>query len=72
MTVPAAVVIIGKKRPASRAASSAAAYPATLACDESASIAWARVIRGIASIAKLVTPAAASALFVSAEVSGAR
>jgi hypothetical protein len=30
------------------------------------------VIRGIASIAKAVTPASASALFVSAEVSGAR
>ncbi len=71
-TVPAAVVIIGKKRPASRAASRVAAYPATLACEESASIAWARVILGIASIAKLVTPADASARLVAPEVSGAR
>ena len=71
-TVPAAVVIIGKKRPTSRAATRVAAYPATLACEESASIAWARVIRGIASIAKLVTPASPSARLVSPEVSGAR
>ena len=33
---------------------------------------WAREMRGIASIAKLVTPASASARTVSAAVSGAR
>ena len=71
-TVPAAVVIIPKKRPDSRAAISIAAYPAAAACEESASIAWARVMRGIASIAKLLTSAAASARLVSAEVHGAR
>ena len=43
-----------------------------MACDESASIDCARVIRGIASIAKEVTPASARALTVSGEVSGWR
>ena len=43
-----------------------------MACEESASIDWAREMRGIASMAKLVTPASASARTVSAAVSGAR
>jgi hypothetical protein len=43
-----------------------------LACEESASIACARVILGIASMAKAVTPFSASALLVSGEVSGAK
>ena len=43
-----------------------------MACEESASIDWARVMRGIASIAKLVTPASASARTVSSAVSGWR
>ena len=41
-------------------------------CDERASIDWARVMRGIASIANAVTPADASRLAVSASVSGFR
>ena len=45
-SVPAAVTSIGKKRGAVFAASSTALYPATVACDESASIGWARVMRG--------------------------
>jgi len=43
-----------------------------LACDESASIDCARLIRGMASIAKLVTPALAIARMPSALVSGPR
>ena len=39
----------------------------TVAWEESASIDWARVMRGIASIAKLVTPASAKARTVSGE-----
>ncbi len=43
-----------------------------MACEDSASIDWARVMRGMASMAKLVTPASASALAVSPAVSGWR
>ena len=56
-TVPAAVVSIGKNRVDSDAASSTALYPATLACDDSASITCAREIRGMASSANACTPA---------------
>ena len=57
-TVPAAVVNIGKNRVDSDAASNTALYPATLACDDNASITCAREIRGIASSANACTPAA--------------
>ena len=43
-----------------------------MACEDSASIDCARVMRGMASIAKLVTPRSASARTVSAAVSGWR
>ena len=43
-----------------------------MACEDSASIDCARVMRGIASMAKLVTPALASARTPSALVSGWR
>ena len=55
--MPAAVVIIGKKRPdLARGEQRRGVAGDGSACEESASIAWARVMRGIASIAKLVTP----------------
>ena len=47
-------------------------YPPTVACDESASIAWARVIRGTDSSANAVTPAAASASTPAWSESGSR
>ncbi len=59
--MPAAVVSIGKNRVDSLAASTTALYPATLACEDSASITWAREIRGIASTAKACTPRCFSA-----------
>ena len=71
-TVPAAVVIIGKSWPDSRAAISTAMYPPRFAWEDSASIDWARVIRGIASTAKLVTPPEASDFASGAFVSGCR
>ena len=43
-----------------------------MAWEDSASIDWARVIRGIASMAKLVTPASARARTVSPPPSGLR
>ena len=42
------------------------------ACELSASIDWARLIRGIASIAKLVAPVCAIARIASPAVSGCR
>jgi hypothetical protein len=71
-TVPAAVVSIGKKRVSRSAASSTALYPATPAWDDRASIDCAREMRGIASIAKAVTPAAVSAAATSGSDRGAR
>jgi hypothetical protein len=59
--MPAAVVSIGKYRLISTAASRTPLYPPILAIDESVSIAWARVVRGIASVEKAVTPLADSA-----------
>ena len=53
-TVPAAVVSIGKNLIAVLAASSAAWYPATVACDERASMPCALVIRGTSSKARAV------------------
>ena len=54
--VPAAVVSIGRNRGRCSAPSSTALYPETVACDESASIDCARVVRGIDSIANPSTP----------------
>ena len=47
-------------------------YPATVACDESASIDCARVIRGTASIANATTPWACRRAMPSGSVSGSR
>ena len=71
-TVPAAVISIGKKRGSRSAATSTALYPDTVACDESASIGCARVMRGIDSIAKAFTPRAASRSIPGRSVSGSR
>jgi hypothetical protein len=51
VSVPAAVVIIGKMRGVWFAASSTALYPARFAIELSASIDCARVMRGTSSIA---------------------
>jgi hypothetical protein len=71
-TVPAAVVNIGKNRVDSDAASSTALYPATLPCDDNASIACARDIRGMASRANACTPAALSAPIELSALRGAK
>ncbi len=71
-TVPAAVVSMGKKRGSRSAASNAARYPATLACDDNASMLWAREIRGTASTANAWTPALRRAVSSSPCVAGAR
>ena len=55
--VPAAVVIMGKIRGEVSAASNTALYPQQVAIDESASILCARVVRGMSSTEKAVTPA---------------
>src|SRR5215208_7136195 len=70
--VPAAVVSIGRNLGSRSAAMSAALYPATVACDESASIDCARLMRGIDSIAKPRTPAAVRRSIPSWSVSGCR
>jgi hypothetical protein len=59
--VPAAVIIIGIKRPYAFAATMTALYPAMFACDESTSMLWAREILGSHSMAKPVTPLSAKA-----------
>ena len=58
---PAAVISSGKKDGSRSAATSAARYPDTSACDVSASIDCAREMRGSSSSANAVVPAAASA-----------
>jgi hypothetical protein len=70
--VPAAVISMGRKRCISCAAMRTARYPATVACEDSASIDCAREIRGIASIAKAVAPVRAIAETLSPSVRGAR
>ena len=45
-TVPAAVMNMGKNLARCSAADRPARYPATVACDERASIDWARLMRG--------------------------
>ena len=59
--VPAAVIINGKMRGSRNAAITAAWYPASVAIDESTSMSWARLMRGIASSRKAVTPPSTSA-----------
>jgi hypothetical protein len=59
--VPAAVVSMGKKRGESLAAWMAARYPATVAWLERASMLWARVMRGMSSMARTVAFFAAKA-----------
>ncbi len=54
-TVPAAVISIGKYLPSRPAATRAALYPATDAWEDNASSFWARLMRGISSIANPVT-----------------
>src|SRR2546426_4430343 len=68
--VPAAVINIGNIFGSEMAASSTAAYPEIVAMEESASMLWARVIRGISSIARKDTPAAAKSEHSLAAVSG--
>ena len=70
MTVPAAVVSIGKNFGSEFAATSTALYPAMLLCDERESIGCARVTRGIMSMLNAVARFAASARTTSAFVSG--
>ena len=53
--VPAAVISIGKSRGSTPAALMTALYPATVAMEESASIDWARLMRGTNSMLKRVT-----------------
>ncbi len=65
--VPAADINIGKKRSSRVAANSTASYPATVAIEESTSMACARVVRGIRSMAIRVCPPAAAASAVSLE-----
>jgi hypothetical protein len=68
--VPAAVISIGKKRPISVDAINTDLYPEMFACELSASIDCARLIRGIASIAKLVAPVPAMERIASPAVNG--
>lgn len=60
--VPAAVVSMGKNRGESLAAWMAARYPATVAWLDRASMLWARVMRGMSSMAITVAFLAAKAL----------
>ena len=60
-TIPAAVMNIGKYLLSSTAASRTPLYPAMLAMDDRVSMLCARVVRGMASVAKAVMPRAASA-----------
>ena len=70
VSVPAAVISIGNIRGRWLAASSTPLYPAIVAIDDSASMLWARVMRGISSIENAVTPACASVRIASGAPSG--
>ena len=70
--MPAAVISIGKNLGRRSAASSTALYPETVACEDSASIGCARVIRGIDSSANPVTPRRVRRSMPSGSVSGWR
>ena len=58
LSVPAAVIIIGIIRPYTEDANSTALYPAMFACEDNTSMLCARVVRGAASSANAVSPAA--------------
>jgi hypothetical protein len=68
--VPAAVIIMGNIFGSALAAIRTASYPAMLAMDESASMVWARVMRGTSSMAKKETPAPARSAHSRSDVSG--
>ena len=70
--VPAAVVSMGKMRGWQSAAISTALYPQAVPIEESASMLWARVVRGINSTENAVTPARAISCTTSAEPNGRR
>jgi hypothetical protein len=70
--VPAAVMSIGNMRGSSDADSSTALYPATVAIADSTSMLCARVMRGISSTAKALTPVAAISCTVRGEARGRR
>src|SRR5271169_350114 len=70
--VPAAVIMRGKSFGTVSAARTTALYPATFACEERASIGWARLIRGISSMAKTVALRDASLFTVSMLARGER
>ncbi len=59
LTVPAAVIIIGKARPNVSAEWITALYPARFDWLDSTSIDWARVMRGMNSIESASNPALA-------------
>ena len=61
-TVPAAVMLSGKKRRSRPAATIADRYPATSACELSASIDCAREMRGMSSMENDVMPSSARSL----------
>jgi hypothetical protein len=70
--VPAAVVSIGKSRGSVSAAMTTALYPQIVPMDDSASMLCARVVRGMSSMEKDVTPVAASFWSVSSGAKGRR
>ena len=70
VTVPAAVISIGKIFGSDIAASNTARYPAMVAIDDSASMLCARVMRGINSIERKESPARARSDTSRGEVSG--
>ena len=70
--MPAAVINSGNNFGSAAAASNTAWYPATVACELRMSIFCARVMRGIKSIAKLVTLPSASLRTRSSAVVGCR
>jgi len=69
-TVPAAVTSMGMNLGMAVAPRSAAAYPAAVAWEERASMDWARVVRGMSSIAIGVTPRACNAVRVPSLAAG--
>ena len=68
VTVPAAVIKSGKNRGDISAPTRTARYPAHKACEVSASIDWAREIRGTNSRENAVTPALIAASIESTAV----
>ena len=68
--VPAAVMNMGKSLGEASAAASTALYPAMVAMELSASILWARVVRGMSSMEKTVSLRSASSFMISGWASG--